>query len=230
MDNSCCTSTLKNHSLTNNNRNDIYKKTLSNNIISRTNKRKIFLFFDSGSTNNKIKSDLIEQYKESCEAANSKNFLFTVMRGTLSEGVNFKNKESTSVLIVGVPFASFKDPIVTIKRKHLDEKSAKNKNKNFNSNKNNYGGSLVSYNKSNSNSFYTNNSVNQAIGRSFRSKSDFANVIIIDEQFLDFNIECYFSCWIKKLKKKIVGKENYFEAIKDMKLFLDYNALKYKSI
>ena len=104
---------------------NIYDQEEKDNNIQRKKKEikieKICLFFDCISKNN-IKNDLIEQYKASCTNKNIKNFLFTVMRGTLSEGVNFKNHESTSVYIIGVPFSNFTDHKIKIKQKYLNEK------------------------------------------------------------------------------------------------------------
>ncbi len=44
------------------------------------------------------------------------------MRGSLSEGVNFKNQECTSLFIFGLPFALFVDPTVILKMKYLNQK------------------------------------------------------------------------------------------------------------
>jgi len=206
-------------------------------LDNQTSKRMILLYFDCGISNNKIKNDLIKQYQENCEKNLYKNFLFTVMRGTLSEGVNFKNYESTSVFIVGVPFAKFNDPIVTLKRKYLDEKYEKNfyvndemiSNKHILGNNQERKNSLYNISKNpnficplNGNDWYSMeaiNCVNQAIGRSIRNKNDFANIIIIDEQYMDYKHQSYFSAWIKELEKKIVCEDNYYQSFDQVNKF-----------
>jgi len=79
-------------------------------------------FFDLHFSSLKIKNDTINLYKEYCSENQNKNFFFTVMRGSLSEGVNFKNQECTSLFIFGLPFALFVDPTVILKMKYLNQK------------------------------------------------------------------------------------------------------------
>ena len=220
---------------------NIYDQEEKDNNIQRKKKEikieKICLFFDCISKNN-IKNDLIEQYKASCTNKNIKNFLFTVMRGTLSEGVNFKNHESTSVYIIGVPFSNFTDHKIKIKQKYLNEKHSEYSNfkedhfegfsdTNFNTGKIN----LPKFNTSdcrkspiNGYSWYCMdaiNCVNQAIGRSIRSMQDYASIILIDEQFLQKKNSKYFSKWIDEFEKVTVDEYNYQKVIRKSKIFFE---------
>ena len=48
--------------------------------------------------------------------------LFTVLRGKLSEGVDFKDKVARAVFIIGVPFVSIKDISISLKKEYLDRR------------------------------------------------------------------------------------------------------------
>jgi len=72
--------------------------------------------------------------------------------------------------------------------------------------------------------------VNQAIGRSIRSQEDFANIIVVDEQFLEDKNSKYFSKWIKDSKKVFVNKNNYYKTLENSKLFLENHNNKFKKI
>ena len=47
--------------------------------------------------------------------------LMGVCRGRLSEGLDFKDRKARCVIVVGIPFPSFFDPKVILKRYHLDK-------------------------------------------------------------------------------------------------------------
>ncbi len=47
--------------------------------------------------------------------------MFAVCRGKISEGIDFADDNGRAVIVTGLPFPSFTDPKVILKRKYLDE-------------------------------------------------------------------------------------------------------------
>ena len=45
--------------------------------------------------------------------------LMAVCRGKVSEGLDFTDKAARSVIMIGIPYAVYKDPKVILKRKYL---------------------------------------------------------------------------------------------------------------
>lgn len=48
--------------------------------------------------------------------------LMGVCRGRLSEGLDFKDRRARAVIIVGIPYPSYVDPQIILKRYYLDNK------------------------------------------------------------------------------------------------------------
>ena len=53
----------------------------------------------------------------------SKSILFSVCRGKLSEGVDFKDEQCRAVIMVGLPFRNFTAETVILKKHFLDSKA-----------------------------------------------------------------------------------------------------------
>mmetsp|Transcript_5509 Transcript_5509/g.8216 ORF Transcript_5509/g.8216 Transcript_5509/m.8216 type:complete len:646 (+) Transcript_5509:32-1969(+) len=71
------------------------------------------VFFDDGKDTN-----LLERYKEACgEGA----LLFTVCRGKLSEGIDFKDNFGRCVIMVGLPYLNPNEPLIKVKKEYLEE-------------------------------------------------------------------------------------------------------------
>jgi len=97
--------------------------------------------------------------------------LFAVMNGKLSEGINFANGYCRLVMIVGMPFADSRDPILSQRMSFFDE--MKSKGESSMSGKEFYKATCMRI-------------VNQSIGRSFRHINDFAVAILFDSRYSSF--------------------------------------------
>jgi regulator of telomere elongation helicase 1 len=52
---------------------------------------------------------------------NAGAIFFAVCRGKASEGIDFSDTRARGVVITGIPYPSFKDPKVKLKREFLDD-------------------------------------------------------------------------------------------------------------
>ena len=103
----------------------------------------------------------LKEYAEAAERGGA--VLFAVVRGTLSEGINFSDKLGRCVVMVGMPYLNRNDLQVAVKMEYHDLRS--------------YGYS--------GREFYENAchiAVNQSIGRAIRHARDFAAIILIDSR------------------------------------------------
>lgn len=129
------------------------KAMLSKSRIDKISEKKI-VFFDN--RNKKILKDF-------SEAAEGKGaILFAVMRGSLSEGIDFSDKLGRCVVVVGLPYLNKIDPEVQLKMKYYDKMKG-------------YSGYK----------FYENAcevAINQAIGRAIRHIGDYAAILLIDSR------------------------------------------------
>ncbi|DAZ95804.1 TPA: hypothetical protein N0F65_009200 [Lagenidium giganteum] len=90
-----------------------------------------------------------------------------VYRGKVSEGIDFSNDNARAVLAVGIPYPSFKELQVQLKRKYQDEKSATDKR-------------LV-----NGSTWYqlqAFRALNQALGRCIRHRQDYGMIMLLDSR------------------------------------------------
>jgi chromosome transmission fidelity protein 1 len=67
--------------------------------------------------------NVLEQYKMSL--ASSTAFLFIVMKGRFSEGINFTAELCRCLVVVGIPFLPLKDPAIVEKMKYLEATGTK---------------------------------------------------------------------------------------------------------
>ena len=108
------------------------------------------VFFDDGKD-----TSLLERYKEACEEG---ALLFTVCRGKLSEGIDFKDNFGRCIIMVGLPYLNPNESLIKVKKEYLEETNRWNK-------------------------FYQNDcnqTINQSIGRAIRHANDYAAVLLID--------------------------------------------------
>lgn len=127
---------------------------LEDGVLQTLSKRKK-VFFDSKD------ESALKDFSESAERAGA--ILFAVMRGALSEGINFSDKIGRCVILVGMPFLNRNDLEVSVKMQYYDSKN------------DHYSGK----------DFYQNNcdiTINQSIGRVIRHAKDFAAIILIDSR------------------------------------------------
>ena len=112
------------------------------------------VFFDNKDDN------ILEQF---CQNAANGAMLFAVVRGKLSEGINFSDHLGRCVVMVGMPYLNKTDIEIQERMKYLDSKRALFNGKMF------YEGSC-------------HKAINQSIGRAIRHKNDYAVVLLVDER------------------------------------------------
>ena len=126
----------------------------------------------------------------------NKNFiLFSVHRGSSSEGIDFSDDNARMVICIGIPYANYGDDNIKKKKEFLN-----NKEKNLGNNWYKADAML---------------NVNQSLGRVIRNKNDYGVMICIDERFKDPSIKRMFSNWINKNMqiRFLIDNDKYFEEI-----------------
>ncbi|CAG9326579.1 unnamed protein product [Blepharisma stoltei] len=114
------------------------------------------LFFDNRNENN-----MLDQYSREAKIGGA--ILFAVVRGKLSEGINFNDDLGRCVIMVGLPYLNVNDLEVKEKMRFLDSKRG-----DFNGRK-----------------FYEMNchkAINQSIGRAIRHRNDYAVILLVDQR------------------------------------------------
>ena len=94
----------------------------------------------------------------------------------MSEGINFSDSIARSVIIVGMPFPDYRDPILQEKLQNAERLLP-------NSSKDSYDAMCMKV-------------VNQSIGRSIRHVNDYASIILIDKRYNDERIKNLLPSWI----------------------------------
>lgn len=147
----------------------------------------------------------MKQYKLKINQPNGKGAIFmAVLRGKVSEGLDFADMYGRAVMIVGIPFGPIKDPKVKLKKSYLDDNRTQENE-------------MLSGNE-----WYTLdaiNAVNQAIGRVIRHKNDFGAILLCDTRF-DKN-KTNISSWIKKHLTLSKSSENFDSMIRQLTKFFD---------
>ena len=117
-------------------------------------KKPIFLL---NSSNQIEDGKQLKEYTKEIDKKKKGAILMGVMRGRMSEGIDFADEQSRCVIIFGIPFPNLGDPDIVLKKK-------------FRPNSDWY----VSQ---------TFRSVCQAIGRGIRNKNDYSSIILIDYRY-----------------------------------------------
>jgi chromosome transmission fidelity protein 1 len=111
-----------------------------------------------------------------CAQSQNGALLFCVMGGKMSEGINFSDSIARSVIVVGMPFPDFRDPILQEKLQNAERLTP-------NSSKEMYEAMCMKV-------------VNQSIGRSIRHVNDYASIVLIDKRYNDEKIRNLLPSWI----------------------------------
>ena len=169
--------------------NECYDLWGESHIISQISKFKT-IFFDS-----KKNKTLISDYKNKKD---KNSILFSVFRGTSSEGIDFKDDFARLVVCVGVPYASIVEEKIQLKKKYLDTiyKEGGNMEKKLDGKK-----------------WYLNDAisnVNQTLGRVLRHKDDYGVLICIDQRYEIHYKNKLFSKWIRDKCQIINVLDNTF--------------------
>ena len=139
----------------------------------------------------------------------NKNFiLFSVHRGSSSEGIDFSDDNARMVICIGIPYANYSDDKIKKKKEFLNNKEKCLGNKWYEAD------AMVN--------------VNQSLGRVIRNKDDYGVMICIDERFNYHSIKSMFSDWIYKNKevRALIDNDSYFEEINK---FFEYCQNKYSN-
>ena len=155
----------------------------------------------------------INQYKE-----NINSILFSVYRGSSSEGIDFSDDYARMVICIGIPYASFYDEKVNLKKLYLDKINCLNP-------------SSKKFRTMNGKEWYHNDAVlavNQSLGRVIRHYKDYGAMICIDSRYESFISGNYFSKWIRDKVdfQNVVKVNNDFSDLKNFYLKMEENSLK----
>lgn len=127
-----------------------------------------------------------------------------VLRGKVSEGLDFADMYGRAVLIVGIPFAPYKMPKVQMKRDYLDENQTTQNG-------------LPSGDE-----WYVLDAIraiNQAIGRVIRHKNDYGAILLCDERLAQYKNNQHISKWIQKNLNVKDSYEDFDMVTKNLQLF-----------
>ncbi|MFW6117828.1 MAG: helicase C-terminal domain-containing protein, partial [Thermoproteota archaeon] len=121
-------------------------------------RKKVFVE-GSGATENRW---VVQRYKKAAKKGEGA-VLFGVFRGRNAEGSNFPYKEARGVILVGIPYADYGDPVVKAQIRY------------FNKKRENLGRKWYVMDAF--------KAANQAIGRGIRHKDDWCNFILMDRRY-----------------------------------------------
>jgi len=118
-------------------------------------RRKKNIFFDDRENN------VLEEYSQQAKQRGA--LLFAVVRGKLSEGINFSDELGRCVVMVGLPYLSRHEIEIREKMEYLDNKGGGFKGRDY------YEGAC-------------HKAINQSIGRSIRHHKDYSVIVLIDSR------------------------------------------------
>jgi chromosome transmission fidelity protein 1 len=138
----------------------------------------IVLICDNGSQRT---DDILRRYKQRVESKDPV-LLISVVNGSLSEGIDFKDELCRCVLLIGLPYAKITDPILHERMEYFDSRKLSDDQ-------------LISGRE-----YYENRcmkAVNQCIGRAIRHSRDWAAVILVDNRYRRKSIQDNLSDWFQ---------------------------------
>ncbi|CAG7671034.1 unnamed protein product [Allacma fusca] len=141
------------------------------------------LFFEHENRHPNEFNSMMTSYREKVEVAKGA-ILFAVLRGKVSEGVDFKDNQARAVLTIGIPFAPCTNIDIVAKERYNSTK--KMTNKSYLSGKEWYNACAF-------------RALNQAFGRCVRHEKDWGAIIIVESRFTDYsNYRHYLSKWVQE--------------------------------
>merc|ERR1712154_259256 len=139
---------------------------------------------------------VFDEYSSSLKNTNHA-LLFAVMRGKVSEGMDFADNFARCVVIAGIPYPYMKDPKIKEKKLYMDRACwQQTPNKKH----------VVSTGGVNGQQWYqqqASRAINQAIGRVIRHRHDYGAIILADRRFSRKTIKEGISKWIRPFIKPI---------------------------
>ena len=152
--------------------------------------------------------NIFAQFKDEIQKKNSsgkksKALLFSVMGGTLSEGINFKDELARSIIVVGQPYPSMNDSSLKAQMDYFgsDEFSTACLNQNEESDGGTEDKKQLTRKKFTGQEYYESlcvKKVNQTIGRAIRHKNDWASIIMVDCRYSEKNWESKLPQWMMR--------------------------------
>lgn len=127
-------------------------------------------------------SEVMNAYYDSIDKGKGAIFM-AVLRGKVSEGVDFTDMYGRATIIVGVPFANARDVKIENKKAYMNAKQ------------------FLDRNALSGGEWYVLDAVravNQAIGRVIRHKNDYGAILLFDYRFNEKNIKRFISTWVKE--------------------------------
>ena len=194
---------------------DFIKKWEKSKIISEISRYKEFCQDKHDQKLNKAVLDLYQKSNSSRELKGG--ILFSVCRGSCSEGMNFKNDYARLVIVVGIPYAYLGDPKTQLRKEYQDD---------FNK-------SYFSFikdktiKKLSGSEWYNQNAikcVNQALGRVIRHSNDYGCMLLIDSRYQQASNKALISKWIRDLNIIYNNKNNDNLISNAQKFFIEADA------
>lgn len=159
------------------------------------------IFFDEKTQSNAKAStkNAFERFKITLQNDNEvyrkqRALLFSVMGGSLSEGINFKDNLARCILVVGQPYPSLKSSNLKAKMDYFSSEEFSSK----------YLSGLTTTKSSqrfSSQEYYESiciKKVNQTIGRAIRHKNDWASILMVDSRYSERNWKVKLPPWIMR--------------------------------
>ena len=125
-------------------------------------------------------SSILSAYEMAIQKSHPRGaILFSVVGGSLSEGINFSDQLGRAVIVVGLPFPNPSSAEWQAKMQYITQKAS----------------------KSAAREFYENacmRAVNQSIGRAIRHKNDYAAILLLDKRYDSDRIKGKLPGWIRE--------------------------------
>lgn len=122
-----------------------------------------------------------------------------VLRGKVSEGLDFKDQNGRAVIVIGLPFPPYLDARVVLKKEYLEQNRTP---------QNQLQSGQEWYN------IEATRAVNQAIGRVIRHKDDYGVILLCDQRF--YNYVNGLSRWVQAHIKKSTGNFKFGPVIREL--------------
>jgi Fanconi anemia group J protein len=117
--------------------------------------------------------------------------LLAVVRGKVSEGIDFADANARGVVVVGVPYPNVKDKRVELKRQYNNEGVSRG---------------LLSGDQWYSQQAFR--ALNQAVGRCLRHRNDHGAILLADERYLRDDMTRHLPKWLRPAMRKCSGFED----------------------
>lgn len=146
----------------------------------------------------KSADELERTMKKYINSINEKNgaIFMAVLRGKVSEGMDFPDMYGRATIIVGIPFAPYRSKKTTSKMAYMESRHFTDRNVQS-------GSEWYSLDAM--------RAVNQAIGRVIRHQNDYGAILLCDNRFNEMDKRRYLSTWVKE--NHTIGKFRNFQTM-----------------